>query len=261
MSQYEMDREIEIVRDSIIQLSKRKYIRKSELINLLRGCRNNELSLEDIERIMLDVIDDDVEYIDDTSTSNPFHTCTTLQDELINLGYEDIFDYLKVDNEITLEEITLEYQRQLTVKEMDRCYGLIGLILNDNDTFDLYRNIILLKLVINELADKRRKGIMDISKDERAQLVNMSIVTAFLEEKKAELLVDKAISEYGLTVDETNERAITITEDLEISSPLNKRDGVEKKEKTFDEFLIPSQNDNDHQGEEKSNVIRKSIKE
>ena len=70
MTQNEMDREIDQIKQMISILARRKFILKSELRRILSGCRANSLTLADIESLMNSIIDDSVTHIDDTVASD-----------------------------------------------------------------------------------------------------------------------------------------------------------------------------------------------
>lgn len=229
MTQNEMDREIDQIKQMIGILARRKFILKSELRKILSGCRANSLALADIESLMNAMIDEDVSYIDDTVVSDPFHACVVLQETIKKSGREDLFQFFSVSKEATLLEITEAYNRTQNSDADSDLYGQLGLLLEVDDFLDVYRCLLLGQDVTYELSLRKQFGLLSITEDERGQMINKLVVSFGVTPSTATHFIDHCMLENDIVV--SDKREITISE---------------AKTESLDEFLIPFQS-NDEQ--------------
>lgn len=227
MTQNEMNREIDQIKQMISILARRKFILKSELRKILSGCRANSLVLVDLESLMNSMIDDSVTYIDDTVVFDSFHSCVVLHEEVKNVGYKDLFRFLSVREEASLLEITEAYNRiQNDYTDNDDLYGRIGLLIETDDLLDIYRCLCLAQDVMYELSLRNRFGLLSITEDERSQLINNIIMSFDTTPRIATCFIDNCMLENDIVV--SDKKGIAIDQ--------NKDEGL-------DEFLIPLQNE------------------
>lgn len=226
MTQNEMDREIDQIKQMISILARRKFILKSELRRILSGCRANSLTLADIESLMNSIIDDSVTYIDDTVASDSFHSCVILQEEIKKAGCKDLFQLLSVSEESTLLEITEAYNRMKNDDPDSDLYGQIGLLIETDDFLDTYRCLCLAQDVMYELSLRKQFGLLSITEDERSQMINNLIMSIDITPNIATCFIDNCMLENEIVV--SDKRGIAIDQ--------NKDEGL-------DEFLIPLQNE------------------
>jgi len=226
MTQNEMDREIDQIKQMISILARRKFILKSELRKILSGCRSNSLTLVDIESLMNAIIDDSVSYIDDTVVSDSFHSCVILQEDLKKAGCEDLFHLLSVRKEATLLEITEAYNRMQNDDTDNDLYGRIGLLIDTDDFLDTYRCLCLAQDVMYELSLRKQFGLFSITKDERNQMINNLVINFDVTPHSATFFIDNCILENNIVVLDQKEVVID-----------------QNKEEGLDEFLIPLLNE------------------
>lgn len=226
MTQNEMDREIDQIKQMISILARRKFILKSELRRILSGCRANSLTLADIESLMNSIIDDSVTYIDDTVASDSFHSCVILQEEIKKVGCKDLFQLLSVREEATLLEITEAYNRMQNDDTDNDLYDWIGLLIETDDFLDTYRCLCLAQDVMYELSLRKQFGLFSISEDERNQMINNLIMSFDITPSIATRFIDGCMLENDIVV--SDKKGIAIDQ--------NKDEGL-------DEFLIPLQNE------------------
>lgn len=201
--QSEMDCETERIARMISILARRKYIYKSELQRILTACRECKMSLLDIERLMYTIIDESVLYIDDCTSSNPFHICATLQDELNKCRYSDLYQYLSISQEATMEEISLAYQRKLCVANETDLYRKIGLCIEMDGFIDAYGELLLARDILEELSLRRQFGFTSISTEEIKWLVDKMIVESYIDMNLAKKIVESCILEHHFDICES----------------------------------------------------------
>lgn len=226
MTQNEMDREIDQIKQMISILARRKFILKSELRKILSGCRANSLALVDIESFMNSIIDDSVSYIDDTVVSDSFHSCVILQEDLKKAGCEDLFQLLSVSKEATLLEITEAYIRMQNDDTDNDLYDRIGLLIGTDDFLDTYRCLCLVQDVMYELSLRKQFGLFSITEDERNQMINNLVINFDVTPHAATFFIDNCILENNIVVLDQKEVAID-----------------QNKDEGLDEFLIPLLNE------------------
>lgn len=222
MMQNEMDREIEQIRQTIIGLARRKYIYKSELRNILSGCRVNTVSLEDLERLMYSVIDETVSYLDDTSVSDPFPFCIRVYEDIKEAGFTDLFRFLSVRTESTLLEITEAYRRMNSAETKGDLYGKIGLLIAAEGCLDIYRHLYSARDVLDTLSLRSKSGLLYLSEDERQKMIGNLVAGADMEPDMAREIIDSYLQECGIVVLAQKEHRAAIA-----------------AEETVDEFLVP----------------------
>lgn len=225
MTQNEMDREIDQIKQMISILARRKFILKSELRKILSGCCANSLALVDIESLMNSIIDDSVIYIDDTIVSDSFHSCVILQEEIKKVGCKDLFQLLSISEEATLLEITEAYNRMKNDDIDSDLYGRIGLLIETDDFLDTYRCLCLAQDEIYELSLRKQFGLLSITEDERSQIINNFVMSFDITPSIATCFIDNCILENDIVV--SDKKVIAIDQ--------NKDEGL-------DEFLIPTSN-------------------
>lgn len=228
MTQNEMGREIDQIKQMISILARREFIFKSELRRILSGCRANTLTLADIESLMNSIIDDSVTYIDDTVASDSFHSCIVLHEDIKKAGCKDLFQLLSVSEEATLLEITEAYNRMQNNDTYSDLYSQIGLLLDTDDFLDTYRCLCLSQDVMYELSLRKQFGLLSITEDERNQMINNFIMSFDITPSIATRFIDSCMLENDIVVVDKKEIAID-----------------QNKDEGLDEFLIPLLNESE----------------
>lgn len=228
MTQNEMDREIDQIKQMISILARRKFILKSELRKILSGCRANSLALVDIESLMNAIIDDSVSYIDDTVVSDSFHSCVVLQEEIKKVGCKDLFQLLLVSEEATLLEITEAYNRMKNADTDIDLYGQIGLLIETDDFLDTYRCLCLAQDVMYELSLRKQFGLLSITEKEKKQMINNLVLSFDMTPSIATHFIDNCMLENDIVV--SDKKGIAIDQN---------------KGEELDEFLIPRLNESE----------------
>lgn len=228
MTQNEMDHEIDQIKQVISFLARRKYIRKSELRKMLSGCRANTFSLMDIESLMYSIIDKSVIYIDDTETSDSFHSCVVIQNEIKKAGYTDLFQLLSVDEDSTLVEITEAYNRIKSDDTDSDLYAQIGLLIESDNLLDTYRGLCLARDIFYELSLRKQFGLFSITETEKRRMINSLIMSFNMTPRIASNLMECCMLENDIVI--SDEKGMALIE--------NQEDGL-------DEFLIPLRNNSE----------------
>lgn len=228
MTQNEMDREIDQIKQVISFLARRKYICKSELRKILSGCRANTFSLMDIESLMYSVIDKSVIYVDDTETSDQFHSCIVIQNEIKKAGYTDLFQLLSVDKDSTLLEITEAYNRIKNDATDSDLYAQIGLLIESDNLLDIYRGLCMARDIFYEFSLRKQFGLFSITENEKRRMINSLVVSSNMTPSAASNLIESCMFENDIVISDEKGMAL-----------------LENQDDVLDEFLIPLQNNSE----------------
>lgn len=194
--------EIESIKALIMLLAKRGYILKSELECILRGCRHNSFVLDDVEKLMHTCIDD-VNYVDDIGTTHIVRTGLELQNKINLLGFEDVYEYLEIESDVSDEEIIDALKKK---KERDCDEDVKYLI--ENNGRQTYEAILRSKEVIEEMQLRQSFNVLNLRQSEYLGYINEIILVAFVDESAAKMLMDGFVASMGFVVERELDKRI-----------------------------------------------------
>ena len=233
ITQAEIDNEISKLKWLIEILARRGYILKSELLGLLPACRATHMTIEGLEDIMFSVIDETVEYRDDVISTDSYKSCTELQDELKKHGHRDLFEYLRLQNNATIQmveqavrvQMQSAHQSELTLLQI-----ILGVIIA-KQLLEVYRDFMAMEGIFAELDLRREFGIEKISQEEMQEYERIAEAEKGVAQENAKALLAEGAQEKGLRVEEPQHQL-----EKESEKDMEQEKG---KEEELDEFLIP----------------------
>lgn len=239
ITQAEIDNEISKLKWLIEILARRGYILKSELLGLLPACRATHMTIEGLEDIMYSVIDETVEYRNDVISTDSYKSCTELQDELKKQGHRDLFDYLRLQNNATIqmvEQAVRAHMQSARQNELTLLQIILGVIIA-KQLLEIYRDFMAMEGIFAELDLRREFGIEKISQEEMQEYERIAEAEKGVTKENAKALLAEGAQEKGLRV-EKPEHQMEKQSEKTTQQEKNEEQGKDKEEE-LDEFLIP----------------------
>ena len=237
ITQAEIDAEIDKLKKLILILARRGYILKSELLKLLPACRATHMSIEGLEELMYSLIDDTVEYKDDVISTDSYKACADLQEQLNKRGYRDLYEYLQLQNNATIELVEQTVRAHMLFEdkgELTLLQLILGVIIA-KQLLDVYRDFAEMGVAFEELELRREFGIDKISRQEIQEYAKGLEEEKGVSRERAEELLTQGAQEKGIDITHGGEKR-----EKEVSGEKAEEHTENAgKEQELDEFLIP----------------------
>lgn len=184
--------EQEQITNLLLTLARRGYVRRSELNNILRGCKYNRFSADDLIKLISDE-GENVDIIEDSGTDESANNPLEIQVKPNENGIDDLFGCLEVTEEGSDEELS----GLLEIPGDPDC-GADVRSNTERRERKLHISLVRARSVVDELRLRREFNIITLTREEYQLYLDKITVLSYADRKTAEALLCGLIGVFGL---------------------------------------------------------------